>query len=892
MAITFLDSSPFVDFLTLRNNIIITANNRIRSHLLRALAVHSTDAPVLVAPQVFTLSQYIDELMKEFEAITGETLSVVGHHQRRYFWQSIIEKNELGQGLLQPKPLAKQADSAFKYLEQWEIPIDTLKDQQFSLGENSQHLLVWIDNFHSLLAQHNLITQETAVARLIEALTNQQLKPKQTALLLGFDDIPPLSMRLLRAAFESFEEHNPNKPSADSVRRFELESQEQEIHYAALWAHQKIAECPEARIGIIVPNLGQCRDQVENIFSRVFAPQGFHPETLRTTPPFNFSAGTPLGNAPIINCAHQLLRLENHPLPLDEMCNLLSSPFFGLDNPTVTSSFIERLRKLERPYISASDLRFQFDKHLNFIDRHFPFAKEEAEQWRTIFSQSATFASLTLKKNAIGYWIDASHQLLSQFGWPGPRQLDSIEHQQVAQWYQLLESLLELDGIQPAVSWLDFINEVTLAAKSTPFQAQTPLSPIQILGALESATLEFDYCWVMGLHNRQWPAAPAPNPFLPIELQRKHQMPHSSAERELLFAQSLTKHYLSCASEVVLSSPSWLDDQELHPSALIKHIPTGDCERDLQLKIEGTLHPYIYDLHKNRQLETLMDDQGPPLTLHEKIRGGASLLKEQAACPFNAFARFRLGADNPETPIFGISYRDRGNLLHNTLAGIWRRLKNQAQLVATTNEELNLIIDEHLSPQLNSLAIERGLTAIPLYLDVEYERTKKLITQWLQVEKSREYFEVISIEEPIQIVFEGIPMNLRLDRIDKLANGDLMLIDYKTGSPSIKDWSGERPKDPQLPLYVLVSNPQPKAITFARISATACEFIGVGQAIGQPISLKQVEDWDQETQQWHTTLTQLAEEFVTGQARVEFNSEEAKRHSRALTPLNRHLAQR
>lgn len=890
MAIIFLDPTPFVHYLNTSGNVIITANNRIRTHLLRALALKASPSSVLVNPLIYTLAQYIDQQSQEFEAVIGKPLNVVSANQRRYLWQSIIENSEMGQGLLQAKPLAKQADNAFKYLEQWNIPLKSLTQDDFSLHENTRQLLKWIDCFHELLNKHGLITQEDATRQLIDAMARQEISTQREVLLIGFDDIPPLSQIFLSRAFEKVETYTSNKPLAQSITRLTLESQEQEIYQAALWANNKLVQSPLARIGIIVPNLGQCRDQVEKVFTRVFEPQRLHPSSPRATPPFNFSAGVPLGSTPIIASAQTLLKFEQHTLPLDELCNLLNSPFWGGASSYVINGFIERLRKLERPALSAADIRHHFEKHLAFINANVPESIEPAEEWRTIFNRSANAVTLITKKSSIAYWVEVAHHLLSQFNWPGYRTLDSVEHQQVAQWYQLLESLIELDDILEPISWSEFVSELVLTARSTPFQAQTPLSPIQILGALESSTLEFDYCWVIGLHNRQWPAAPSPNPFLPVDLQRENQMPHASAERELLFAQSLTTHYLSCATEVILSSPNQLDDQELQPSALIKDIALSDVKSIFSSRQESDMQLHIHQLLQQFTLETFVDQKGPVLSPQEKIRGGASLLKEQAACPFNAFAKYRLGAENPAQPVAGISYRDRGNLLHNTLASIWSQLKNQAALLQLSKDELHQLINTCLQPQINKLAAERGLTNLPLYLDVETIRTQKLLIEWLEIEKTRAPFEVISIEEPIQIEFEGIALNLRLDRIDRLENGDLLLIDYKTGSPNIKDWQGDRPKDPQLPLYALTTTPPPTAISFARISAKGSEFIGIGKAFGQPITLKQPEDWALEISQWQTALSQLAQEFQCGDARVVFSSDEAKRHAVDLLPLNRHLA--
>ena len=58
--------------------------------------------------------------------------------------------------------------------------------------------------------------------------------------------------------------------------------------------------------------------------------------------------------------------------------------------------------------------------------------------------------------------------------------------------------------------------------RETLFQAESPDTPIQILGPLESTGLTFDALWLLGLDDYNWPPAPQSNPLLPNRLQRVH----------------------------------------------------------------------------------------------------------------------------------------------------------------------------------------------------------------------------------------------------------------------------------------------------------------------------------------------------------------------------------
>ena len=74
------------------------------------------------------------------------------------------------------------------------------------------------------------------------------------------------------------------------------------------WAAAIVSQHPQAKIGIVIPQLAQQRAKVERIFNRVFEPQSLLPDTPRHASGFNLSAGVPLSSTAVVNAA--LLALE------------------------------------------------------------------------------------------------------------------------------------------------------------------------------------------------------------------------------------------------------------------------------------------------------------------------------------------------------------------------------------------------------------------------------------------------------------------------------------------------------------------------------------------------------------------------------------------------------
>src|SRR5690606_32259339 len=70
-----------------------------------------------------------------------------------------------------------------------------------------------------------------------------------------------------------------------------------------------------------------------------------------------------------------------------------------------------------------------------------------------------------------------------------------------------------------------------------------------------------------------------------------------------------------------------------------------------------------------------------------RVRGGSRLLADQAGCPFNAVAQWRLGAEALAEPQTGLRAQLRGMLVHDSLDIFWHQLGSQKALLALADSE-------------------------------------------------------------------------------------------------------------------------------------------------------------------------------------------------------------
>src|SRR5207253_9685452 len=127
------------------------------------------------------------------------------------------------------------------------------------------------------------------------------------------------------------------------------------------------------------------------------------------------------------------------------------------------------------------------------------------------------------------------------------------------------------------------------------------------------------------------------------------------------------------------------DEAELAPSPLIAAIALSSVD-ELGVGRFRTLRDAIRDAGA---IEIAQDALAPPPAA---AIGGTGLFKDQAACPFRAFAARRLCADPLETPRPGIDLRDRGSLVHETLKTAWRSLETRDRLLAASEQDLATLL--------------------------------------------------------------------------------------------------------------------------------------------------------------------------------------------------------
>lgn len=776
--------------------------------------------------------------------------------QEQMLWETIIANTSQQHFLLQVSKTADLIQSAHALLQQWQI---TSEHPAFARSEDYLACREWIATFQKVCAQKNYLDHARLPNLLRDKIIAGEIPVKRTLIFVGFLEITPQ----LQSLIDALEIKIDNR--IEKIRCFKLPEKnctpirsiysdtEAEIFALASWAKQLHETSPNQTIGCVIPELDKIRDRVQQIFAEIFI----------DTASFNVTAGKPLTQYPVINAALQLLQIQRQKMPAAFFSYILHTPFLG----HAEQERIARAKweiELHQDNLLEIDLLLLLDKnHSSFNEK----CSHLSAHLQHFFAKLSTF---TKEKKEYSYrsWAEIFLQLLCILGWPGERSLNSEEYQVVESWLNLLSELKTLDQVTNPVTYREAWLTLNKLTRKKIFQPKTPTAPVQILGLLEAAALPFDALWLTGMNEMNWPEAAKPHPFIPKELQRELQMPHATAARELTYCQQLLNQFQQCAVTLFYSHAEKTTEIEVEASPLIKSIPITA----LSLPVYESAMQHIF---RTQDLEMIIDSQGPAFLSTEKLRGGVSILKAQALCPFKAFAEWRLNALPVDNIQPGLRAKDRGIVIHRILEIIWQQIKDHATLCALPNDELQTLITIAIETTLASTA--KKITETPVYFALEKTRLQKLMNEWLTLEKERPPFKVINHEKTAQMTFNQFDLTIRIDRIDELPDGKKLIIDYKTGKNNdINYWFSERPEEPQLPLYALLDT-NITGIMFAQVTRGEHCFKGVSEQALDVNGMKTISDikqhaastWTEQIAIWQTTLQQLSDDFYQGKASVD-----------------------
>ena len=444
-------------------------------------------------------------------------------------------------------------------------------------------------------------------------------------------------------------------------------------------------------------------------------------------------------------------------------------------------------------------------------------------------------------------WVAHFRNLLRQVRWGAAA--GSVQHQARERIEDCLDRYSALSQ-RPNLTAPEALRTLKDLLSAQQFAPERPPAPIQVLGYLETTGLQFSHLWVAGLSDANWPQSPAPNPLIPLELQRQCGIPRIDHPSEGAFAQRRIQHWRTACQHFTASWFPAEAEEGQACSALIR--PLAEVAIDAVVgRHRQRRHPWLAQAPEPAS-EEVPPDQATPQD--GEIRGGTAPVRDQAECPFRAWAVHRLGLKAEQSEERFPDALTRGTVVHEAFHKLYRDHKLPFS-------------DNDVSTAVEAAVAEHFAHTPARFRANERSRIEAIIDAWLRHEAKRPEFSVIGLERGTELTMPGAQFRLRIDRIDQdAATGAKIVIDYKTGAVSVNRLVDERLVEPQLPMYALTDD-RIHAVLYARVGDEEIRLDGWS---GDRLTPGRSPEggWERLRDRWRGQIAALVEEFRSGDAQV------------------------
>ena len=791
-----------------QDDTIIVANNRQVLAIKRSI---SEQRGVTKLPNICSYTAWLEKFWQQQN--TEHNLRLLSQSELRLLFTKIIKSGPVAQ----PDIVIEELIKSYRLCKSYFIEIENLANYY-----STCNLFVrWIRELEKTKKERNYIDSTDLYSQIYLSVKN--IAKNKRYFIYGFKKTTPEQKNLFDAL--RCKTINPLLRS-NSPKSFSFPDSETEIQAIAEWAKKLNTNKPNHQIGIVVPNISESQFAVKRIFDQVF-----NSSLLETkNKPYNISLGSPLLQYPLIQHLLNTLALSGQIIKnrIDHqlLIHVITSPY-------ITGAQKEsNNRSLQVNQILATKKESSSFKRITNLARNCGQFVEVMDEIKQLKLQ---------QKLLHEDWLVVFNQILFIWGFSTDRELTSDEFQLLKKFQEESLILNKISDDLNKASFDDAINTLQSHLGSVVFQAQSGTANIHILGALEAEGLSFDGAWVSNMTSSFLPGNIKIPLFIPTKVCAEYGLPSSSFEIIRDDANATIEALNNLSSSLVYSYAKSNNEKEQLPTPYFSF-------DEYQLKQRKVTN--------SRELIAIEDSQAPCIENYE-IKEGVSTLQDQMSCAFKGFSK-RLNLEKFDAPHIGFNRLEQGNLIHKVLETFYTEIKSKESLLGLSSSELDGLLERHIDSAINNKSTSR-------FQQLEKIRIKKILHDYFELEKQRDGYEVIETESTTEVSINNLSFKIRLDRIDRLPNGDKLIIDYKTGKAEISQMTGKHIRQVQLPIYALTNNVN--GVAFAKINATRCEYLVIANdKSALPVKKTTAPKWEDQLVEWKSILNSASYDFQNGVA--------------------------
>ena len=710
-------------------------------------------------------------------------------------WSNVLlhDFNEVDRSMVDAKAIFSNLKKV-KELENWDIENWSMAEENLSKEQNNfvefyQQIFNWYFHFNKTLLSKNSTYQGMVYRKAAQEIKEAKI-PWKKVWFVGLNALTKsekmiiefLKQKDIARVFwdaDEFYYNNPNHEAGGFLREqrekwFEIDFKGVGDYFSKEKNTFDVIGCPkniaQAKVAAQVLNGFSEQDLDASNTAIILADESLLYPVLNHLPKkvksLNVTMGSPLKSTPLYALINALMSMHIH------AHNLQKKAFYYKDV----------IRLLEHPYFakickkeSIFDLKKTIQKD-NFIFISPSLIKEHIKDK----SLQTLFKLWTTSKNA----IDILHLLVSLLRKPLVGKKGTIESEILlafSECIKILDKLQDELTQEIQLKTLQKILQQIIAKEIIPFKGE-PLNGVQLMGILESRTLDFKNVIMLSVNEGTLPKGKSVNSFIPYDMKKYFHLPTYS-ESDAVFAYHFYR-ILQRAEHVTLIYNTQTDE-----------FGSGEKSRFItQLLSEYSATTIRECVYKGEQLqlknnnEITIKNTGMEDAISSWAKKGVSpsALNTYSNCSLSFYYHYlaKIKKDDEVDEFADASHL--GTAVHSALDEVYEKGILNENLIETWQPKILKQIIQEYRVILKNNNLEEGKN----YLSVEI--AKKLTQNFLDLEKKEilkakqngEQLTIKGLEDDLSgsIQLNNTTFNLtgRVDRVDEL--GDVLrIIDYKTG---------------------------------------------------------------------------------------------------------------
>ena len=480
----------------------------------------------------------------------------------------------------------------------------------------------------------------------------------------------------------------------------------------------------------------------------------------------NVTMGSPLKNTALFSLLEVIFKLQIHAIKYNRKAFYYKDVIAVIEHP-----YFSKITKISD---GIAFMRFITKSNIVFVTKY---------NIDAYFKNSKTVNFVFQLWNSVDDALQTFNRLIEELKLPLVAKKGSIESEILATFYNaltILKNLIAENNFEIELKTLQIIMEQLVAKESIPFKGE-PLKGVQLMGILESRTLDFKNVIMLSVNEGKLPKGKSVNSFIPYDMKRYFKLP-TYAESDAVFSYHFYR-LLQRANNITLIYNSETDD-----------FGSGEKSRfitQLLSEYPGEIKELVYkgeDLEISSAASITIKNEGLEKEIEAWAEKGVSpsALNKYTNCSLSFYYHY-LAKIRVEDQVE--EYADSstmGTAVHDAL----EKYYPIGVLTEKIIKEITPAILKDIEGNFIAALSEQGMQEGKNYLSLKI--AQKLTKDFLKLEKqllkeataNNKQIKLVSKEEVLahDLLVDGLNFKLigKADRVDFDVD-ILRIIDYKTG---------------------------------------------------------------------------------------------------------------